>query len=575
MSKSRSIYVICILMMLCLTVCSCAVPNTDSSVSDPVKTQAPPATSSAAEQSDVSTDGAPDAVFPLEETLDITVYTQLASKFAGSVDNLSSLLLFDIIREKCNVNFIFEHASASLASEQYGLMFASGDYADVIAMYRDSFYPGGLGAAYQDGIIISLNDLMDQGYMPWYSAILEAYPEIRSGQEIDGNILEMCHLLDPAAVCSSGPIVRTDLLDQFGLEIPSTITQWEETLYALLDNGVEIPLAFDSGLSNLKAGMFVGATGIGYDFYQVDGQVRYGSIQDEFKDFLALMNKWYADGIIDPDFIGTDQVTVRSKVVEGKVGVVCGARNGIMQNSLNAIFEQNPEDTFWLECVPWPKQANGEPSAVTAKQTICNNGWSISTACKKPELVALAIDWFYSTDGFIARNYGAEGENWNYNDEGLVQAWTIDDDGTVIDLTASIPIRFDASKASFAVQWFDMDQKSFVDIDTVVAKKPAAQDKLSQMKDLVAQKAIDANYLWTKEAAPYNMPIVNFSIEENTEYASIMSTVETYVGEMVAQFILGYESLDAFDSFVQTQKDMGIERAIEIYQTAYDRQYAN
>ena len=163
MSKSRSIYVICILMMLCLTVCSCAVPNTDSSVSDPVKTQAPSATSSAAEQSDVSTDGAPDAVFPLEETLDITVYTQLASKFAGSVDNLSSLLLFDIIREKCNVNFIFEHASASLASEQYGLMFASGDYADVIAMYRDSFYPGGLGAAYQDGIIISLNDLMDQG----------------------------------------------------------------------------------------------------------------------------------------------------------------------------------------------------------------------------------------------------------------------------------------------------------------------------------------------------------------------------------------------------------------------------
>lgn len=575
MKKASFLSVICLLAALCLVLGACAPQPAAAQTSAPAQETAQPQASADVQTSVPAVSDSEIPTFPLKEPLDVKVYTVLMSKFAGSVDNLGSVLIFDVIRDKCNVNFTFEHASASIAAEQYGLMFASGDYADVIAMYRDTYYPGGLGAAYNDDIIIPLNDLIDKGYAPWYSAILEAYPEIRAEQAIDGNILEFCHLSDPAAVCSSGPIIRTDLLEKFNLQVPATLAQWEETLYAFKENGVEIPLAFDNGLKNLEEGVFAGAMGLNYKLYQVDGQVRYGTIQPEFKDFLTMMNKWYADGIIDPDFVGTDQVTVRSKVVEGKVGAVCGARGGIMQNALNAIFEQNPDDTFWLECLPWPAQNNGEESVVVSKGTVTNNGWSITTACEKPELVALAIDWFYSTDGYIARNYGLEGEHWNYNDQGLVQAWTDNGDGTITDLTASIPVNLNASKSSYASQWFDMDQMTFVDIDTVVAKKPVSSDKLSQMKDLVSQKSTDANHMWTASAAPYNMPVVNLTIEESTNYANIMSTVDTYVSEMVAQFILGYESLDNFDAFVQTQKDMGIEQAIAIYQTAYDRKYGN
>lgn len=569
--------VISLVLALCLTLCACSAPANDTpadtAASKPAATQAPAATAAPTQTEAPQAEAETIPTFPLDETLEVTVYTQLAKKFAGTVDNLADLLIFDIIKEKCNVEFVFEHASASLSAEQYGLMFASGDYADVIAMYRNSYYPGGLGAAYQDGILIPLNDLIDRGYAPWYGAILESYPEMRALQNIDGNLLEFCHLMNPAAICATGPIIRTDLLEQYGLEMPYTLAEWENMLYTFKDNGVEIPLALDNGISNLTGGFFCGAFGVGYGMYQVDGEVRFGSLQNEFKDFLALMNKWYADGILDPDFLGTDSVTVRSKVVEGKVGAMSGGRNGIMQNSLDAVFEQDPDSTFWLECVPWPAQNNGEPSVVTAKQSLCNNGWSITTACENPELTALAIDWFYSNDGFIARNYGREGENWNYNDEGKVQAWQLDANGDVVDLTASIPIKFDASKAAFAVQWFDMETKQFIDTDPVVAEKPVASDKLSQMKDLVAKKAMDANYLWTSEAAPYNMPDLNLTIEENAQITEIMSVVNTYVSEMVAQFILGYESLDQFDAFVETQKSMGIEKAIELYQNAYNRQY--
>ena len=39
---------------------------------------------------------------------------------------------------------------------------------------------------------------------------------------------------------------------------------------------------------------------------------------------------------------------------------------------------------------------------------------------------------------------------------------------------------------------------------------------------------------------------------------------------MEAKFISGAESLDNFDAFVEQLKNLGIERAIEIQQKAYD-----
>jgi putative aldouronate transport system substrate-binding protein len=46
------------------------------------------------------------------------------------------------------------------------------------------------------------------------------------------------------------------------------------------------------------------------------------------------------------------------------------------------------------------------------------------------------------------------------------------------------------------------------------------------------------------------------------------------VDEMTVKFIIGQEPLSRYDGFVQTIKNMGIDRAVEIYQTAVDRYIA-
>ncbi len=48
---------------------------------------------------------------------------------------------------------------------------------------------------------------------------------------------------------------------------------------------------------------YCGSTTAQQPFYQVDGTVKYGPLEDETLDFLTMMHQWYTEGLIYPDFI--------------------------------------------------------------------------------------------------------------------------------------------------------------------------------------------------------------------------------------------------------------------------------
>lgn len=67
---------------------------------------------------------------------------------------------------------------------------------------------------------------------------------------------------------------------------------------------------------------------------------------------------------------------------------------------------------------------------------------------------------------------------------------------------------------------------------------------------------------------PVNLALTE---EEGSEYANIMGDINTYLSEYMVQFISGAKPLSEIDAFMEQLKTMGIERAAEIYQAAYDR----
>ena len=92
---------------------------------------------------------------------------------------------------------------------------------------------------------------------------------------------------------------------------------------------------------------------------------------------------------------------------------------------------------------------------------------------------------------------------------------------------------------------------------------------MEQYAALPAQK--DSINLWkSTDMAKHLMPPIAASDAEAPELARIMAEVETYVSESLTKFTLGVDPITNYDRFAATLKKLNIDRAVAIYQKAYD-----
>jgi putative aldouronate transport system substrate-binding protein len=66
-------------------------------------------------------------------------------------------------------------------------------------------------------------------------------------------------------------------------------------------------------------------------------------------------------------------------------------------------------------------------------------------------------------------------------------------------------------------------------------------------------------------------PAIPLTFEEQETFNLYYNDINTYVNEMKAKFILGNESLDKFDDYVNALKKLNIDELIRIQQQRYDR----
>ena len=70
---------------------------------------------------------------------------------------------------------------------------------------------------------------------------------------------------------------------------------------------------------------------------------------------------------------------------------------------------------------------------------------------------------------------------------------------------------------------------------------------------------------------PYVYPAVTHTLSESQEMAGLFTEIDTHCREMILKFILGTESLDNYDKFIEVIRQMGIERVLEMKRAAYQR----
>ena len=487
---------------------------------------------------------------PVPEVANLTYWCELQNS-KTLLTNLGEMPIIQEASEKTYVNLEFLHP-ATTAKEQFNLMMASGDYEDIME-YNWSAYPGGPTQAIADGVIVDLKPYIDKGLAPNFKKILDENPEIAKQITTDeGEIYAFPPIGDDSVNVTGGFIFRQDMLEKVGMKAPETIAEWEAVLTAFKEQlGVEKPLTGQTkvliGANSYIAGAFDTFSG----YYIRDGKVQYGFMDAGYKDYITTMNKWYEAGLIDQEIFGNDGKAQNANLLNDRSGVVYGFIGGGIGTLTNNAAETNP--SFKLVGVNFPVLKAGQTIRFMARtwdvRTTANA--AITTACEDVEAAIRYLDFWYSEEGQIMKNFGTEGLSYN-----MVNGYP-----TYTDLILNNP---DGHAIDAALGGYTRAAQPSVGII----------DRRYYEQYYVLPEQVDAMILWNENAdnaVDVLMPTVTPTSEESEELAVIEGAITTYVEEELTKFIMGLRDMSEYDSFVETLKGMNIDKAIAIRQAAYDR----
>lgn len=487
-----------------------------------------------------------DVSFPLKEPVTLTYWVPLGGS-VGVIDDFSQMGMYKELEKKTNVKIKFIHPVESQLSEQFNIMIASGTYPDIIDGM--SYYSGGLTKAYNDGIIVRLNDLIDR-YAPNLKKIYETYPALLPYVLDENGDHFVFPSLKGGAVLrqGNGPIFRKDWLEKLNLSVPETIDDWTNTLRAFKNNmNAKRPLILTT--KDLKKDILIGAFGIKYDFYVDNGKVKYGPYEQNYKEYLKLLKQWYDEGLLDKEFGTLNTKMIDSSILNNEGG----AYIGVLGNGLQRYLTLTTDPSFALQPVPYPVLHKGDSQTIeTLASIVGSKNCAITTACKNPEIAAAWLDYAYSKEGSLICNFGVEGESYTMENgyPTFTKLLTNNPEGKPFSTMGRMYAR------SFSVGPFVLDTRygeQFFSMD-------------------VQKEAVDVWGKYAKEAEEASHEYLGtLNPDEISQTTSKMNQIQTYADEYFIKFILGNASLDEFDRYLAEMKNMKMDEILAVYQQAYDR----
>lgn len=482
-----------------------------------------------------------------DKDITLTYFAELSANVSPTAADLSETPLYQALEERTGVKIQFLHPPQGQAVEQFNLMVVSNELPDMIEWNWLS-YPGGPEKAIQDGIILELNDIISENAVN-LSNYFQEYPEHEKQVITDTGKHYVFPFVrrDERLLTWNGPQIRQDWLEELNIEVPTTIDEWEAMLIAFRDQkGADSAFSYEDWLLG-SSNSFLGAYGVGRAFYQEGGQVHFGPIEDGYKEFLTLFSRWFAEGLLDQDFASQDGAAFDAKVTSGRIGSFLGTAGSGMGKYLGLMKD---EPSFKLVGAPYPTLVKGETPMFGHKDFNYTPGGSvaITTQSENVELAAKWLDYAYGEEGHILFNFGIEGESFDWVDGFPKYTEYIVNNPDGLPMVQAMARYMRSNYAGPMIQ----DGRYF-----------------DQYMQYPAQ--LEAVAEWLKHDDTRRIPPITPTPDESQRLASIMNEVNTYVSEFFVKFIMGQESLDTFDTYVDQINKMGIEEAIQIQQASLDR----
>ena len=486
----------------------------------------------------------------VEEKVTLTYWFPWDATVSNVVTNNNEVMSVQKMEEITNVHIDYIHPTIGQEKELFSVLLSSGDLPDMMYLSNGVEYPGGIVTGIADGMFLNINDLVSQ-YAPNFSKWRQ-YDEIHQKETIsdDGLILGFPMMNDVPEGANLGLCVRQDYLDQLGMDAPHTLDEVYDVLSAAKNElGLASPLLLTSnGVFSDSA--LLSAYGVGMEWYQNDGTVLFGPMQEGYKEYLTMMNQWYSEGLIDPNFVSNAFTSAPTNDLLVSDDVMRTETYGGRVVDAMVVHGVTPNEDFRLTPISAPVKNEGDTVGIRMYNSPILSQTVLTKDCSDPVVATMWLDYQYTEDAMILNNYGVEGETFYYDENGDFQ---------FTDLIMNNPDGLNTTDANRL--YIRRNGSGWIKWERQLLTNPTVKHK----------DEIWAYDVWSTDGTEWIIPTTTMTTEESTEFQSIYADIMTYVEETTVGMIMGTTPVDQFDSFVEQLKAMGIERAIEIQQAALDR----
>ena len=446
------------------------------------------------------------------------------------------LAVWKEIAELTNVSLkSVNSTSISDVEQAFNTLLASGNLPDIVAYGdgKEAFSRYGM-----EGAFARIDELISDD-TPNIKKQFER-PEVKNYVTASDGHSYYVPSLNPPTV-AAGWFIRQDWLDKLGLSIPTNPEAYYQALKAIRDgdpngNGQKDEVPYFSRFNTPDD--LLGLWKLRNRWDVRDGKVFFTPAIPEFKEAYASLAKWYAEGLIDKE-IYTRGGKSRDKLLGDNVGGSTHDWFGSTAQFNDMLKESVPGINFG----PFAPPSGVEFSV---REEVIAQGAAIAESSEKKDIAIRFMDFIYSETGGRYMNFGIEGEHYDMQDgKPVYKDWVIHGDKTAINILQESG----ACSAFPYIQDFWYEEQWLTPIAREGVKLYVEGDYLVEL-----------------------FPTLSYTTEEKEEFNKIMTAINTHVEESCQKWIFGTEEIEStFDTYVSQLNGMGLPRAIEIQQAAYDR----
>lgn len=328
-----------------------------------------------------------------------------------------------MITEKTGVTLKMDYPADS-NDNRIELMVATGEYPDFV------FAKGSVSTLIRNNALIDMSDLIDE-YGPNIKKLYgDEYENLRYSSE-DPSIYQLCSdkVQEETLETSGTAQLQWAVLQENQYRVPYTLEEYTQMIrdymekYPMINGKPVIGISIVCSdwhwyimLSN-PSGYMNGSADNGQWIVDDEKQeVYYKHVADGQKEYYKWLNEMYNEGILDPEFATQTHEDFVLKVAEGRVLGLLDEEWDYTGAEISLRADGQEEHTY----AGLPVTIDRSVKCPSLKQQNLAVGWGIgiTKSCKDPVRAVRFLDWLCSDEAQILLNWGIEGVDYYYDENG-------------------------------------------------------------------------------------------------------------------------------------------------------------